>query len=310
MTYMTGESFPLFVFQPTLGPGQEWGGVRVRGAESADAATLKRLFDEFNLAEAIAGLTCLLPAGVIEQLDVSTLPAGLVLQPDTEESPPPAPAPAPPPSGPTQTLLLKILAQITRDAETRDIEATLKHDPQLSVQLLRLVNSVAFAPATRINSFAHAITLLGRRQLQRWLQLLLYASQGSGTQGNPLLASAALRATLMEGLCKATGSDRATQDEAFMVGMFSQFETLFSQPLATIIGPLHLAEVISAALLQRTGSLGELLALVEAAEQGPDVVAPALKRTGISNEIWCKTQIEALRWTIQVSREQANDRGG
>lgn len=300
---MTGESFPLLVFQPTLGPSQDWAAVRVRGAESADAATLSRLFDEFGLAEAIPGLACLLPASAIERLEAAALAAGLVLQADTDEASPP-PLPSPPCKGPTQTLLLKILAQITRDAETRDIEATLKHDPQLSVQLLRLVNSVAFAPNTRINSFAHAITLLGRRQLQRWLQLLLYASQATGAQGNPLLASAALRATLMEGLCKAAGSDRATQDEAFMVGMFSQLEALFAQPLATIIGPLKLSEEISAALLQHGGKLGELLALVEAAEQGLEAVGPALTRTGIGHEVWCKTQIEALRWTLQVSREK------
>ena len=306
---MTSQGFPLLVLQPTLGPGQEWAGVRVRGSESADGAALRCLFEEFALAEAIAGLVCLLPARTIEQLDVTALPAGLVLQPDTE-SPPLARPPSPPPSGPAKTLLLKLLAQITRDAETRDIEATLKHDPQLSVQLLRLVNSVAFAPATRINSFAHAITLLGRRQLQRWLQLLLYASQASGARSNPLLVNAALRATLMEGLCKATGSDRATQDEAFMVGMFSRLEALFSQPLATIIGPLHLAEEVSAALLQRKGTLGQLLTLVEAAEQGPEAVGALLTQTGISNEIWCKTQIEALRWTIQVSREQADDHHG
>lgn len=300
---MTGESFPLLVFQPTLGPNHDWAGVRVRGAEFADAATLRRLFDEFGLAEAIPGLACLLPASAIERLDAADLPAGLVLQPDPNEPSPPPP-PSPPCKGPTQTLLLKILAQITRDAETRDIEATLKHDPQLSVQLLRLVNSVAFAPNTRINSFAHAITLLGRRQLQRWLQLLLYASQATGAQGNPLLASAALRATLMEGLCKAAGSDRATQDEAFMVGMFSQLEALFAQPLANIIGPLKLSEEISAALLQHSGKLGELLALVEAAERGPEAVGPALARTAIDHEVWCKTQIDALRWTLQVSREK------
>ncbi|MDP2809289.1 MAG: HDOD domain-containing protein [Rhodocyclaceae bacterium] len=302
---MTSESFPLIVLQPRLGPGQEWDGVRVRGAELTDATTLQRLFDEFGLAETIAGLACLLPSGVIEQLDTAALPEGLSVQPDTDSPPAAEPAPATQAarSSPKQTLLLKLLGQITCDADTRDIEATLKHDPQLLVQLLRLVNSVAFAPNTRINSFAHAITLLGRRQLQRWLQLLLYASQGSGVQGNPLLSSAALRATLMEGLCKATGNDRAVQDEAFMVGMFSRLEAVFSQPLATIIEPLQLAAAVSAALLERTGTLGDLLTLVEAAELGPDVVAPALKRTGIGNEVWCKAQIEALRWTMQVSRE-------
>jgi hypothetical protein len=300
---MPTESFPLLVFQPVLGAKQEWAGVYLRGAESADAATLGRLFEEFGLAEAVSGLTCLLPASVIGRLDASRLPAELVVQP-APDNPPRQPAPPTLRSGPKHTLLLKILAQITRDAETRDIEATLKHDPQLSVQLLRLVNSVAFSPNTRINSFAHAITLLGRRQLQRWLQLLLYASHASGAQANPLMATAALRASLMEGLCKVTGGDRTTQDEAFMVGMFSLLEALFGQPLATIIEPLHLAGEISTALLQHTGKLGDLLTLAEAMEQGPDAVRPALGRTGISNEVWCKVQIEALRWTMQINREQ------
>lgn len=297
---MATESFPLLVFQPVLGPRQEWAGVHLRGAESTDPALLRRLFEEFGLADAIAGTACLLPADVIQRLADTPLPAGLILQP-TPASPAPPPSPR---SSPQHTLLLKILAQITRDAETREIEATLKHDPQLSVQLLRLVNSVAVSPTTRINSFAHAITLLGRRQLQRWLQLLLYASQASSTGANPLLTAAALRASLMEGLCKAAADERTAQDKAFMVGMFSLLETLFAQPLASIIAPLHLAEEISNALLLHTGKLGALLTLAEAAEQGPEAVGPALKQSRISNETWCKAQIDALRWTLQISRDQ------
>ena len=301
---MTSESFPLLVFQPALGSRQEWSGVCLRSTEPLDPAMLERLVDEFGLADVIAGLDCLLPAGLVERLDASRLPAGFAVKPAVADSPEPAAAQATPRSGPSQALLLKILAQVAGDAETRDIEATLKHDPQLSVHLLRLVNSVAFAPATRITSFAHAITLLGRRQLQRWLQLLLYASQASGDQPNPLMAAAALRASLLEELCKATGGDRTAQDEAFMIGMFSLLEALFAQPLASIIAPLRLAEEISTALLQRTGRLGDLLLLVEAAERGPAETEPALKRTGISAEVWCRSQIAALRWTIQISREQ------
>jgi EAL and modified HD-GYP domain-containing signal transduction protein len=118
------------------------------------------------------------------------------------------------------------------------------------------------------------------------------------------MAAAALRASLMEGLCKATGGDRTTQDEAFMVGMFSLLEVLFAQPLASIIAPLRLAEEISTALLQHTGKLGILLTLAEAAGGGPEMVAPALKQARISNEIWCKAQIGALHWTTQIGREQ------
>lgn len=301
---MTTESFPLLVFQPSLGARQEWTGVCPRSIEPIDPALLERLLAEFGLADAIAGLDCLLPPELVERLDTSRLPDGFVVKPLAADSPAPAAPQAAPRSGPGQALLLKILAQVAGDADTREIEATLKHDPQLSVHLLRLVNSVALAPTARITSFAHAITLLGRRQLQRWLQLLLYASQASGDQVNPLVAVAALRASLLEELCKATGGDRTAQDEAFMIGMFSLLEALFSKPLASIIAPLRLAEEISAALLQRTGRLGDLLSLVEAAELGPAETEPALKRTGIDAEVWCKSQIAALRWTIQVGREQ------
>ena len=298
---MSSNSFPLLVLQPTLGPSQDWAGVRVLGAEAADAATLHRLFDEFGLAQAVSGLDCLLPAVALALLAGAELPAGLVLRTDTGE-PPPAPPEHPPGKGPTQALLLKILAQITGDAETRDLEATLKQDPTLSVQLLRLVNSVAFAPNTRINSFAHAITLLGRRQLQRWLQLLLYAGQ-SGGANNPLLTTAALRAALMESLCKASRADKAIQDEAFMVGMFSLLDRLFGKPLPEIVAPLNLVRDVSDALLERSGKLGELLSLIVAAESGPDAISPGLRRAGIDNEAWCKVQIEALGWTLKISRE-------
>jgi EAL and modified HD-GYP domain-containing signal transduction protein len=298
---MSSDGFPLLVLQPTLGPGQDWAGVRVLGAETADAATLGRLFDEFGLAQAVPGLDCLLPATALALLAGAALPAGLTLQADSgEPAPPPATHPAG--KGPTQALLLKILAQTTGDAETREIEATLKQDPTLSVQLLRLVNSVAFAPNTRINSFAHAITLLGRRQLQRWLQLLLYAGQ-SGGANNPLLTAAALRAALMEGLCKASRADKAIQDEAFMVGMFSLLDRLFGKPLREIVTPLNLVRDVNEALLNRSGTLGELLALIEAAESGPEAIGPGLRRVGISNEGWYKVQVDALGWTLRISRE-------
>lgn len=297
---MANPDFPLFVLQPVFGPDQEWAALRVRGAEAVDVASVRRLCDEFGLIDSCAGLSLLFPPAALERFGADAVALGL--QRDAA-SPAPVVLPAGPGKGPTQSLLLKILAQIVRNADTREIEMTLKRDPQLSVQLLRLVNSAAFAPNTRIKSFAHAITLLGRRQLQRWLQLLLYASQAPGAKGNPLLISAALRATLMEGLCHAAGGDQAGQDLAFMVGMFSQLEAVFTQSLAAIIEPLNLTQEIRSALLQHAGRLGELLTLVETAERGPEWVAPVLKRTGIGNEDWCRAQIAALRWTVQVSRE-------
>lgn len=65
--------------------------------------------------------------------------------------------------------------------------------------LLRLVNSVAVGARTRISNFSQAIAILGRRQLQRWLQLLIYANNlAEGNSWNPLMQLAATRGRLIE----------------------------------------------------------------------------------------------------------------
>ncbi len=204
--------------------------------------------------------------------------------------------------GPSHALLLKLLGLVTSDAEVHAIEDLLKQAPELSYQLLKLVNSVSFSPNKRIASFSHAIAMLGRRQLQRWLQLLLYAQQRSAAT-NPLLPRAALRASLCEALCRAQGGDQTAQENAFMAGMFSLLDVLFGQALGEILAPLNLAEEPLQALLQRSGALGNLLQLAERAEQAPSpVFLSQLLAVGIAPDVFCRLQLQALRWTHQISQ--------
>ncbi len=307
-THSVENMFPLLVLHALPDASYQWAALRITGAETADADSLLRLFGQLGLAEACGGLPCLLPPSALAAMAAQP-PTGLILHADSPDILPAPPPPPPGHAGPAMAVLLKLLGQLTSDADTHDIEATLKHDPELSIQLLRLVNSVAFAPGKKITSFGQAIALLGRRQLQRWLQLLLYARRGGGDAGNPLLPRSAWRASLMEGLCRINGGDREAQDEAFMVGMFSLLDQLFGKPLTEILSSLQLAEDITAALLHHEGPLGPLLALVESADKdhcdGSELaaVAAALEQTSIGTEAWCGAQIAALRWALQVSRE-------
>lgn len=201
-------------------------------------------------------------------------------------------------------LLLELLAQVVNDADDHQIEATVKRDPQLSYHLLKLVNSVAFARTAKIASFGQAIVLLGRRQLQRWLQLLLYARARDGDTANPFLPLAAMRAGLAEALCARRGGSREAQDRAFMVGMFSLLDRLFGMPIADIVGPLNLADDATQALIGGGGPLGLLLRAALAGEAGPDDgLAAILDEAGLSHEAWARSLIHACQWAIQVSRE-------
>lgn len=201
--------------------------------------------------------------------------------------------------GSTRKRLLALLGLLAQDADSRELEALLKQDPALSFQLLKLVNSAAFAPSSNpIHNFGQAINLLGRRQLQRWLQLLLYARQQADGPANALLPLAALRAAQMEALCKLRECERDEQDQAFLVGVFSLLDVLLAMPMTDIVSALNLDLDVVAALLDRSGPLGEMLALVEMHEPQ----ASALRDVGIDNETYWRSLLQAYHWALQVSR--------
>ncbi|WP_229448216.1 EAL and HDOD domain-containing protein [Massilia sp. CF038] len=203
-----------------------------------------------------------------------------------------------PNDGSSRKRLMTLLGLLARDAETRDIETLLKQDPALSYHLLKLANSAAFAHSVPITSFGQAISVLGRRQLQRWLQLLLYARQQPDGLANPLLPVAALRAAQMEALCKLDGGERDDQDLAFMTGVFSLLDLLFAMPMEEIVGTLNLPSLAGDALLTRSGRFGDMLSLTEARSATPAM----LEQARIAPQAWWTTQLAAYHWAIQVSR--------
>ena len=167
----------------------------------------------------------------------------------------------------SQAGLIQLINLVGHDAETAKIEEGIKREPALTVNLLRIVNSVGFGLGRRITSLRQAITLLGRRQLMRWLQLLLMtpAGQAPDAQRQPLLQVAALRGRMMEILAERSHPrQRPLADQAFIAGLMSMMPAALGLPMPEIIAQIDLEAEIVAALDTRAGPLGHLLALIEA----------------------------------------------
>lgn len=200
--------------------------------------------------------------------------------------------------------LLEMLVLIAEDADTGSLEAIFRQEPKLSYSLLRLVNSAAISPRNPIASFSQAINLLGRRQLQRWLQLLVYADPNNGQHPNPLLQKAAARGRKLEILASLLNPPPAAenlQDAAFMVGTFSLLDALLNMSIKEILAQLPLTEIIHDALAERAGALGQLLSAIDAAEAGElQLAAKKLNDLEISAEAFRDAQLTAYSWAAHI----------
>lgn len=209
---------------------------------------------------------------------------------------------------PSQLVLIRLLGLVFEDADTSAIEAAFKTEPGLTVNMLRLTNSVACGLSINVTSLRHAITILGRRQLQRWLQLLIFTTPKGGTQGvNPLLQLAATRGRVMELIAeRVVPRNREFADHSFMVGIMSLMPALLGMQMADILDQLPVAQRVKQALLDYAGQHGLMLRLVEATEQ-PDPLAleePLSHLPVINSDFLGACLTQGLAWANGLGQER------
>jgi EAL and modified HD-GYP domain-containing signal transduction protein len=208
---------------------------------------------------------------------------------------------------PSQLALVELMAVVTSDTDNIEIERAVKRDVALALNLLRLVNTPAIGARQRIDSVSQALVVLGRRQLQRWLQIMLYAEPGRKGPGTvPLLMLATTRGRLLELLARRLRpNQRHVADIAFTVGIMSLMDTLFGIPMDEIVRQIPVIDEVANALTGRAGFFGELLRLAECMErieETADQVMPALRELALSADELVELEMAAFAWSDTVVR--------
>jgi EAL and modified HD-GYP domain-containing signal transduction protein len=208
---------------------------------------------------------------------------------------------------PSQLAVVELMNLVTSDADNHEVEQAVKRDATLALNLLRIVNTPAAGIGRRIDSLSQALIVLGRRQLQRWLQIMLYAEPH--TQGHimtPLLMLATTRARLLELLAqRLRPGQRHVSDIAFTVGIMSLMDTLFGIPMTDLVEQVAIGDEVAHALLRRGGFFGELLRLaesIERMEEGDGEITPALNELAISGDDLAELELAAFEWSDNVVR--------
>lgn len=204
--------------------------------------------------------------------------------------------------------LLNLIKMLAQDADDASLDAAFRAEPALVINLLHLTNSVGVGARARITSVRHAITVLGRRQLQRWLQLLLF-SHGKNVDHahNPLLQLAALRGRLMELLAgRLHPEQRDLGDPAFITGLMSVVPAALGMTMTDVLAQIAVGNDVRLALTQKTGLIGKLFALTLAYDDNDVAATQALLAShGAAGNMGMlgEALAEALTWVQQLGIE-------
>jgi len=193
------------------------------------------------------------------------------------------------------------LLNLLQNPDTPDsaLDAAFQSDVALCYKLLRIVNAAALGGRS-ITSIPHAVRLVGREMLHRWLAVLLVSSLGrSGDVSRELALTAITRARMCE-LVTVASAERRQAGSAFIVGLLSLLDVLLEIPMPTILARLELSEDVKGALLARHGPLGTPLQLVEAYEKANwDAARGLALESAVPLDMIPTLYFDALHWASE-----------
>lgn len=192
--------------------------------------------------------------------------------------------------------VLHLLNLVSQDAENKTIENGFKRDTTLSYKLLRYINSVGFGLSCEVQSIGHALTILGRNQLYRWLTLLMVTA-GNNSSSPALMKTSITRGRLTE-LLGEPFFEKRDRDNLFVVGVFSLLDIMLKVPMETVLEKLQLPEAIVDALVRREGIFGPFLKLTEACEDANnEEILQLAAMLQLNPDKVNQCHMDALAWT-------------
>jgi c-di-GMP-related signal transduction protein len=182
----------------------------------------------------------------------------------------------------------------------QEIENLIKGEASLCYRLLRYLNSPAFGFSTEIHSVKHALTLLGEREVRRWIRLV--ATLGAG-QDRPseLLLSALVRARFCELFSPEVPHQGA---DLFLLGLLSLMDAILQMSMDQVLESIPVDHEIKAVLQGRPSPLNRFYQLMLAQESGDwRRVSELATELHLDENTIADTYWDAVLWAQQVTAE-------
>jgi len=203
-----------------------------------------------------------------------------------------------------QTVTLKLMKEANADSpDFGKIEALLKQDLALSFKLMRYAQNIVFN-ARGINNFRSQslrdiIFYLGTNELRRFV-LVACLTSVNVVKTDEIYHQCLIRGKFCE-LAAARSISRNSSDDAFIVGLFSQLNSIFEMPMADLIGQIDVSANVMMALKEQRGPLYPYLHLAMLYESHKWEEVSALgQRLGLNRSVIAELMKTAGQWADDI----------
>ncbi len=194
---------------------------------------------------------------------------------------------------------LRMLQEVSKpELELAALERLIKSEASVCYRLLRYLNSAVFGFRKEIHSVKHALSLLGERDLRRWIRLV--AAVGAGQdKTSDLVLSALVRGRFGERLSPHV---RHGDSDLFLMGLLSLIDAMLEMPMESVLEMIPIDHETKAVLLGKPSGLRPVFRLMLAHESGEWAAAESLsKDLNLNAEDVAGYYWQAQQWARELS---------
>jgi EAL and modified HD-GYP domain-containing signal transduction protein len=196
---------------------------------------------------------------------------------------------------------IRMLQEVSRpELNLPELEKLIKEEASICYRLLRYLNSAVFGFRKEIHSVRHALSLLGERDLRRWVRLI--AAVGAGQdKTSDLVLSALVRGRFCELLAPKVPHG---ESDLFLMGLLSLIDAMLESPMEAVLEKIPVNAATKSVLLGQPSVLRPVFQLMLAHESGEWEAASALSeglRLDTDDVAGCYWQ--AQQWARELSKE-------
>ena len=185
------------------------------------------------------------------------------------------------------------------DLDYGELVDILKADPNLSLKLLKYINSVSMGVRHEITSLRQALALIGLINFKKWASVLIMASFAEG-KPRELLRLSLFRGRFCELLAEVLGQ-ADHKSEYFLVGIFSLLDATLDRPMDILVKDLPLADGIIETLLGHETRYQQAIRISAILEAGVEIESK-LQSIGshLDTEKLARINQQAIVWSDEI----------